>query len=118
MSDPNRQQAAVNCIIESRTRRRKHFSAWLFADPAWDILLAVYAATLDDKMVSITSLAAAAKVSRSTVERWLTALEREGLICRHLHIADERVSLSARGRLAMDQYIDEMSLDLHVAGQS
>ena len=70
---------AVEEALASRAARRKLFPNHLFADPAWDILLAVYAAALlgeDSGLESFSGSGLAAK----PLLAWIDALQREGLI--------------------------------------
>lgn len=112
MSETNRRRTAINFIIKSRTDRRKYFPEWLFSDPAWDILLAAYAAGLDDQDGPVSIVAEAANLHESTVQRWISALEKEGLMLRHADILGDRVSLSEKGRLAMDNYVEGLSSNI------
>lgn len=106
MSDESRRRRAVDFILRTRTDRSEYFSDWLFSDPAWDILLAAYVAGLDEKDVAVSAIAETTNLLISTVDRWITALQKEGLVLRRAASSGDRVSLSEPGRLAMDRYID------------
>lgn len=94
-------------ILRVRTLRAKFFNAELFADPAWDMLLDLYRAELDQHRVSVTSLCTASGVPTSTALRWLRALEEDGLIARRQDPLDGRrsfVALTTGGIEAMSAY--------------
>lgn len=94
-------------ILRVRTLRARFFRAELFADPAWDMLLDLYRAELDQHRVSVTSLCTASGVPTSTALRWLRALEDDGLIARRQDPLDGRrsfVALTNAGIEAMGAY--------------
>ena len=96
-------------IIRARSMRAKFFKAELFADPAWDMLLDLYRAHLDQYRVSVTSLCTASGVPTSTALRWLRALEEEGLITRRQDPLDGRrtfVALTTAAVQSMDAYFE------------
>jgi hypothetical protein len=96
-------------VIRARRLRERYFTAALFADPAWDILLDLYAAHLRGRRVSITSAGIAAHVPGTTALRWITLLEKRGLIFRRADRNDARryfVTLSDGARQQMENYFD------------
>lgn len=109
MQDPNRRRRAVRFIIKSRTDRKKFLPQTLFSEPAWDMLLKLYAAAIEQESVSIASLAKSANVELSTAARWVSALEMQSLILRGKDEGDQVASLSEQGWLAMDSYFENMS---------
>ena len=62
----------------------------MFADPAWDILLDLYVARIEDADVSISGACVAAAVPATTALRWIRQMEREGLIGRAADPTDQR----------------------------
>jgi DNA-binding MarR family transcriptional regulator len=99
--------ARIAEILRARSVRTKFFKAELFADPAWDMLLDLYRAELEQYRVSITSLCTASGVPTSTALRWLRALEQEGLITRRQDPLDGRrtfVALTSAAVEAMNAY--------------
>ena len=94
-------------ILRVRSMRGKFFKAELFADPAWDMLLDLYRAELDQYRVSVTSLCTASGVPTSTALRWLHTLEQDGLITRRQDPLDGRrtfVALASTAVEAMEAY--------------
>ncbi len=76
--------------IKLRRMRDNHFDADLFADPAWDILLDLLAARLENSSVSVSSLCIAAAVPATTALRWITGMTENGLLLRRMDPKDAR----------------------------
>ncbi len=95
-------------------RRRKRETCWpadLFADPAWDMLLDLYAATCEEKEVSVSSLCIAAAVPATTALRWIKTLVADGILLRREDADDRRrifVGLSDDAFARMERYFDEL----------
>ena len=97
----------VRGILSARSDRAKFFAAELFSDPAWDMLLDLYAAQLAQVRVTVTSLCVASNSPTTTALRWITALQGQDLIERRADPLDGRrifISLTAKGSEALDQY--------------
>lgn len=97
----------VKVLIKLRRNRNRFFDAEMFADPAWDILLELYAARLGQQKISVGSLCQAAAVPATTALRWIALLQNKGLIERKADPMDGRrfhVSLSDTGFRAMASY--------------
>jgi DNA-binding MarR family transcriptional regulator len=109
MPDQTRRQRAVSFIIKSRTARSRFFPSNLFSEPAWDMLLKLYAAAIEQRSLSVSALAKTVDVEPSTAARWVHALEKEKLVTRQIVKGKEMVSLSERGWFAMDSYFENMS---------
>jgi Mn-dependent DtxR family transcriptional regulator len=67
-------------ILMLRRGREEVFGKNLFSDPAWDILLEVYAAHLGQRTLSTADLAAEIGLPESTVTRWVDVLAEHGII--------------------------------------
>ena len=94
-------------ICEIRQQRGKFLPHKLFGEPAWDILLELYAAELDQQRMSITRLTRRSKIPATTVLRFLTTLSGEGLIVRKSDPTDARrvfVSLTPDGIESMNRF--------------
>lgn len=98
---------------DDRRRRTKIFgSEDLFGEPAWDILLDLFIATKERRRVSVTSACIGSAVPSTTALRWITILEKQGLLMREADPGDARrvyVKLSARGYAAMLEYFASAS---------
>lgn len=101
----------VRAIISQRRQRERHFDADLFADPAWDMMLDLYACWLDRKRVSVSSLCIAASVPATTALRWIKLLEAKGHFVRLPDTHDARriyVALSPSALLEMHRYFAQL----------
>lgn len=99
--------AQVRTILQQRRLRDEHFEAELFADPAWDMMLDLYAAWLDRKRVSVSSLCIAAAVPATTALRWIKLMEAKGHLVRTPDLHDARriyVALSNAALVEMHRY--------------
>jgi DNA-binding MarR family transcriptional regulator len=82
--------AAVRNMLKLRRKRENYFDKNLFADPAWDILLDLYASQLEGRKVSVSSLCIAASVPPTTGLRWISAMTEDGLLVREHDPDDAR----------------------------
>jgi DNA-binding MarR family transcriptional regulator len=98
-------------IINARSARAKYLDAELFADPAWDMLLELYALTCEGRRVSVSKLSLAAGVPTTTALRWIDKLEAECLVVRVDDPVDARrvwIMLSRAGYSAMETFVDQI----------
>ena len=82
--------AIARHYLRCRRQRDAVFSSGLFADPAWDLLLDLFACASEGKQVTVSDACIAAHVPASTALRWLSRIERHGLITRRLDPGDGR----------------------------
>lgn len=104
----------VRHVIAARTARLEFFSSDLFADPAWDMLLDLYALHCEQRRTSVSKLCMAAGVPPTTALRWIDKLQSEGLIVRKADPMDGRrvwVSLSTSAFDAMKSYLRSLSIN-------
>ena len=97
----------VRDVQHERNRRSEYFRSELFSDPAWDILLDLYAAELAQNRVAVSQVGSLSNVPVTTAGRWLKLLESEGLVVRKLDPLDARRSfaeLTFKGSHAMSGY--------------
>ena len=91
-----------------RRRRADIFgNAELFGEPAWDILLDLYIAYVEEKPVSVSSACIGSAAPPTTGLRWLGILSKNGFVLREHDPQDQRrvlVRLTERGLTAMDDY--------------
>ena len=107
LQSTNATAESVRSLIRSRRLREQFFSADLFADPAWDMLLDLYAARLEDQPVSVSSLCIAATVPATTALRWIKTMTDTGLFIRKADPHDGRrifIALSDSTADAMSRY--------------
>ncbi len=81
---------AVRAVIAGRRLRDRFLDPDLFGEPAWDMLLDLYAARLEHARVSVSSLCIAAAVPSTTALRWLRTLTESGLVERRPDPHDKR----------------------------
>jgi hypothetical protein len=99
----------VRRILRVRRMRDQFFDPSLFADPAWDMLLDLMAAQLEDSQVAVSSLCIAASVPPTTALRWIKAMTDHGLFERCADPDDGRrifIRLSQPAMNGMARYFD------------
>lgn len=99
--------------IRARAARTRFFKASLFSDPAWDILLELYAAEQEGRRVAVSTVGLGADIPQTTALRWISALSNEGLVNRADDPLDARrtfLSLSDSGLRAMTLYFQNCTL--------
>jgi DNA-binding MarR family transcriptional regulator len=99
-------------LLKDRRDRHKFFSATLFGEPVWDILLDLYVRGASNQPTSVTSACIASGVPATTALRYIRLLERQGLVARRADAADARrnfLELSPRGLALLDNYLDEIA---------
>lgn len=104
----------VRSFIKARATRRHFFNEQLFADPAWDMLLELYALKCENVRISVSKLSLAAGVPGTTALRWIDRLEAEQLIFRKDDPLDGRriwVELSDKGLETMRAYLRHLSTE-------
>lgn len=110
-ADPRVSAKSARRVIAARAARRRFLPIELFADPAWDILLELYALECEQRRTSVSKLCIAAAVPATTALRWIDKLHAEQLIIRSADPLDARrvwVSLSKAGWSAMKRYFDDL----------
>jgi DNA-binding MarR family transcriptional regulator len=98
----------IRSIIRARRLRDRYFKGGLFADPAWDMLLDLMAARLEDNRVAVSSLCIAAAVPPTTALRWIKTLTDQGLLVRCADPQDGRrvyIELSDEAARALAAYV-------------
>lgn len=97
-------------IYNARRRRASAFAdhAIIFHEPPWDMLLDLYIAEREQRMVSVTSACLAADVPITTGLRWIATLEQRGMVKRIEDAGDGRrthVRLTEQALATMEQYL-------------
>jgi DNA-binding MarR family transcriptional regulator len=98
----------IRAIIRARRMRDHFFKSDLFADPAWDMLLDLMAARLEQQKVAVSSLCIAAAVPPTTALRWIKTLSEQGLFVRVADAEDGRrvfIELSDRAAADFEAYL-------------
>jgi DNA-binding MarR family transcriptional regulator len=111
-SMPGKNTAAlVKRLIRTRAQRAKFFPRGLFSEPAWEMLLELYAAEFAQRRVSVSQLCVTARLPATTGLRWLSTLEASRLVIRIADPLDARrsfVSLTSEGLRSMESFIDSI----------
>ena len=98
-------------LFMARRLREEVLGADLFSDPAWDIILDIYAANARGEKVQISSLSPMSGVPSSTARRWAHKLIARGLLERERDPRDKRltfVRLSTEGRERIISFINRL----------
>ena len=88
--------------------RELYFSDDLFSDPAWLMMLDLFAREADGIKTTVSSAAIAARVPATTALRWLNVLESRHLIERRRLDGDRRkssVHLTPRARAGVERWL-------------
>ena len=96
-------------LLDLRRKRIAIFGPQMFAEPAWEMILTLYA---EDRIRRHTqaSLCEQSGASRSTCMRWIDFLVDQGLVNLEEHPTDKRrnfVSLSEKGGSLLELYLSE-----------
>lgn len=98
---------ALKAYRDRRRRTEVFGDDTLFGEPAWDILLDLFAAGERGKRVAVTSACIGSGVPSTTALRWLNVLEARGLVEREEDLSDARrsfVRLTGKARMLMAEY--------------
>jgi hypothetical protein len=98
----------VRRLIKLRRDRDRHLPAELFGDPAWDMLLDLTAAHMEQVDVPVSSLCLAAAVPTTTALRWVRSLSEAGIFVRRTDPGDARrsfIGLSDQAQGAMTGWL-------------
>jgi DNA-binding MarR family transcriptional regulator len=99
----------IRRLLRLRRLRENFFDPSLFADPAWDMLLDLLAARLEEAQVAVSSLCIAAAVPPTTALRWIKAMTDHGLFERCADPDDGRrifIRLSDGATQSMARYFE------------
>ena len=108
----DRAEAQVHFVVAARQMREALIGKDLFADPAWDMLLQLYAAFLSQRRISTGELILASGVPSTTGLRWIQKLELVGLENRAVDPLDGRrvwAEISEEGALKMRILFDTIA---------
>jgi DNA-binding MarR family transcriptional regulator len=105
----------AHSIYVRRRARKRHLLDFMFGEPAWDMMLALYVTADSEPSQTVTNVIRLGDAPPTTCLRYIAALEASGLIVRRPCTVDLRIvylELSKKGRRAMDLYMaDVLQLD-------
>ncbi len=99
-------------LIAERRARRAYFAPDLFHEPAWDMLLALFLANEENRILHVKALVASSDAPVTTSQRWIDHLHKLRLIDRVGDPDDRRrveISLSDTGLTAIQRYLDAIA---------
>jgi DNA-binding transcriptional ArsR family regulator len=105
-------EAEVRAVLWARRQRELVLGKELFSDPAWDILLELYAAALGQRRVPTSELSIAAGIPLTTTLRWISKLESDGLVTRADDPLDGRrvwIALANQAVPMMSSYFNQVA---------
>jgi hypothetical protein len=111
-------EGRVAAMIRGRRDRARFFPNRLFADPAWEILLALTLAEQQQARLSISHLCDRIDVPATTALRWIASLTDEGFLIRRDDPTDRRrkyIELSPSALANMVDYCLAMDGELRLA---
>jgi len=82
--------ADIRAILRRRASRTRSFGPRLFTNPAWDMVLDLLAARLEDKDMPVSSLCVGSNAAPTTAMRWIQRLEDVGMVTRSPDPEDHR----------------------------
>lgn len=109
LSDPLARERKLRETLRLRRQRVQYFPDAQFIDPAWDMLLLLYAARFDGRSMAIGDLYAAMHIPATTAWRWMERLIGAGLLLRRPDPRDARrsfLTLSEPASARLDDYFD------------
>ena len=83
--------ALAETITSVRARRSDFFSADLFAEPAWEMLLGLYRTDAKGRRMMVSDMVSWSAGPPTTGLRWLNRLEELGMVTRRKNPIDARV---------------------------
>lgn len=95
-------------VLKARKLRHRVIGAGLFADPAWDMLLELYAAEIGQRKISVSSLCLASGSPGTTAMRHIGRICSQGLVSRERDPLDGRrwfVRLTPEGIRRLDSFM-------------
>lgn len=82
--------ACIRAVIEMRCSRTDHLSIPHMGEPAWDILLDIYACQLEGVRLPVTAVGLLAGIPSATAQRWIKRLTQQGMLMRIADPQDRR----------------------------
>lgn len=104
----------VQCYLRARTNARGAFGTAVISDPAFDMLVQLYACELAQQRIAMSRLCALAHVPTATGQRWLKVLEDSGQVEREADPLDARrirIRLTRQGSDSMRAFFDTLAAE-------
>lgn len=101
-------------LLAQRVARFDHFPAELFHEPAWDMLLALFVAQEERRVMNVKTLVGSAHAPVTTSQRWIDHLHKLKLVDRVIDPIDRRrveISLSDSGDTAVRAYLRRLGAE-------
>ncbi|MCA1661771.1 MAG: winged helix DNA-binding protein [Novosphingobium sp.] len=101
----------ARALHRERARRTDFFADELFGEPAWDILLDLYAASRANELRSIKAVCLSSQAADATALRYIDLLAAHGLVERKPDRTDRRrkyLSLTPLGERKMHDFLASM----------
>lgn len=105
-------RAWADRLYVERRRRDALFPEGLFGEPAWDLLLAMFAAREKGQAMILCKAYRAAQVSDTTGRRLLDRMEEDGLITRRRAPRSRKMRVVELTDLAAERLIDYLARGL------
>lgn len=105
---PSELKRQARAVISERHRRARFFGRAMLGEPAWDMLLQLYVS--DHGRLAIRDLVLMTEEPKTTALRWISYLEKKGLVERRPDPMDRRlivIELLDRGRQLLDDYFKD-----------
>lgn len=106
--DTNLGDLARKVYAVRRRREAIPGTAGLFGEPAWDILLHLFIAARESRRVSLANACAGASAPEATALRWITILERRGMILVDGPMHDRYLKLSQQTYESLIDYFRKL----------
>ena len=103
MASKHSLKVMAKTILQQRRARARYFKSSMFSEPAWDMMLALFANEDSDRRMTITGLAECSGAPLTTALRWIDFLEQEHFIVRRPSPVDRRIMFIEMASLGTDQ---------------
>lgn len=87
----------IRAMLNARRLRAHHLGPDI-ADAAWALILALYEARLEHRLLPLTRISEAASVPQTTAHRWVHTLCERRIFARESHEGDQRLALAGSPR--------------------
>jgi hypothetical protein len=109
--------ALARRIYAAGIERERTFPEVVFDQPAWSIMIDLYIAHHEKRLVNMFGASIGSRVPQSTAHRWIERLEEAGLVARHPCAANARdvlVALTPAAVARMEGLLGRIGADLGI----